>query len=355
MKWSLAPMSLALLWLLPMHPMAAENTQQEAIVAKVFPITVVQPQRETLQITSSVVGSLQAKNQPKVAAEVAGRVIQISVEVGDRVQKNQLLARIDDEDYQLAKAAAQAEIQRLNALLPAQKMQVERLTQLVQSRTTSQDKLDQAQAEWGATQALLEGAKVRLAQAERKIQLCRIKSPITGLVNARMIAKGDFVNTGTPMVQLVDHQDLEAVLPFPEAMAAKITLGQKIYLSTLMHPEKILQVKVDRLRPLISHQSLGVLADVNNTLNWPLGISLNATLVLDEQPNSLMIPQAAMVLRNGQPVVFVIENNRVKAQPISPGLVKNGQVQVLAGLQGQELLALKGAAFLSDGSAVEVK
>jgi len=92
-------------------------------------------------------------------------------DVGDAVKPETVLALLDDTDYQLAKQSAEAEIERINALLKAQQLSVTRLKGLLAKRSTNQAKLDEAQAQFGALVAQKKAAQVRRQQALRQSKL----------------------------------------------------------------------------------------------------------------------------------------------------------------------------------------
>ncbi len=316
-------------------------------------VTTALPKITTLVETTESITNLQTRHAPFVSAQVAGKVVSLKVDVGTKVKKGQLLAKLEDIDYQLAKQAAESDIQGLRALLKAQKLTLKRLNALLKNNATTQDKVDQAQAQYDATLAKISAAQVRLAQAKRKIDLCLIKSPIDGQVAQRNITYGDFVALGKPLFKIVDTKNVRTVFPFPEYLAPRIHPGQKIYLKT-NYKQETLETRVKRIEPQVKNQSIQILADFTNHKNWPIGTSVQGQLVLQEKPLAIMVPQEAVVERQGHKVVFILEGDRAKAVSVQTGLAKGGEVEITQGLDRKTPIIVKGAGFLTDGSQVKV-
>lgn len=332
------------------------QTANEANSLKQISVTAAYPITQPLVLSESSVGKVISLTAPNVAAKAGGEIIEILADIGSNVQKGQTLAKLDDTDYQLEKQAALAEIHRLESLIPAQQLQVQRFENLMAKNSSSQSKLDDAAAQLGALQAQLSGAKVRLSQVQRKISHCKITSPISGTVNQRFVSQGDFIQPGTPVFQLVDNQNLQAILPFPERLLSQIQPGLVVLLTSSMHPNQTLSVKITDIRPMIdaNSHSIEAIANFNNTLNWAANGSVSAQLILSEQAEALWVPEQSVVARPNGKVVFVIQNGLAKQQAVTTGEQQTGRIQILTGLTPQDEVVVSGAGFLTDNTPVKI-
>jgi RND family efflux transporter MFP subunit len=321
------------------------------------PVTVTVAESRELEVWESSVGQLEAKTAPTIAAEVGGRIIAVAVDVGQEVKAGQVLAEIDPEDFRLAKALAVADIERLRALIHAQKLQVKRLQTLVERKTGNQSSLDEAVAQLGALQAQLTAARVRLQQAERDIARARITVPVNGKVDERHISMGDYVKAGTPLFHITTLDQLRARLPFPESLGSKLRVGLPAKLRTPVAPKSEVVREITDIRPEITptNRAIDVIIDLDNPGDWEPGASVTGAVRVALHEGAVVVPEASVVRRPAGTVVYVIEEGRAVQRVVETGLQRDGVVEILSGLKAGERVAVDGAGFLTDGAAVEVK
>ncbi len=324
--------------------------------ARAIPVTVTPAVTRDIEVWEASVGQLEALTSPLIAAEVGGRIVAVTADVGRRVAAGQPLAEIDPEDFRLARALALADIDRLQALLRAQALQVKRLRALVRKQSAQRSSLDDAEAQWGALRAQLRAARVRLQQAERRIAKAHITSPIAGKVDERRISVGDYVKVGTPLFRVTALDRLRVRLPFPESLAGRLHRDLPVRLSTPLAPGTRVAGRISDLRPEITpgNRAIQVLVDLDNPGGWEPGASIDGAVRLALHENAVVVPEAAVVRRPAGNVVYVIRERRARQRKIRTGLRRNGEVEVVEGLAAGEPVAVDGAGFLSDGAAVEI-
>ena len=322
-----------------------------------IPVTSVQAGVRNLEIWQHSLGRLQAKTAPLIAAEVGGRIISVSADVGQKVEAGQILAQIDDTDFRLAKQLVSSDIARLQALIKAQQLQVKRFQKLVQNNSANQSSLDNAEAQLGSLQAQLVGARVRLQQAQRSISKTRIISPQSGRIDERRISVGDYLKAGTPLFKITALDILQAHLPFPEALASQLHVGQLVRLSTPVSPGSVVESRVSQIRPQISASNLAIelLVDVDNKNGWEPGASVSAEVLVAQHKNAVVVPSGCVVRRPSGLVVYKIVNDKAIETTVTTGLIQHGETEILSGVQSTDRLALDGAPYLADGVAVKVK
>ena len=336
---------------------AGEHPGKQETGRRSIPVTVTTAVSRDLEVWESSVGQLQAKTAPMIAAEVAGRIVAVPVDVGRDVAAGQLLAEIDAEDFRLARALAAADIKRLQSLLRAQDLQVKRFRALIEKKSVNESALDEAEAQFGALQAQLTAARVRLQQAERNIAKAHITSPVIGKVDERRISVGDYVKVGTPLFHITTLDTLQARLPFPESLGAELRVGLPVRLSTPVAPGQDVTGGITDIRPEITrtNRAINVIIDLDNPGDWEPGASVSGAVRVALHKGAIVVPEASVVRRPAGTVVYVIDAGKAVQRLVQSGLRRNGQVEILSGLKAGERVAVDGAGFLTDGAVVEVK
>ncbi len=309
-----------------------------------------------LEITEPSVGALESIFVPEVSAEVEGRVIAGHAKAGERVTIGQLLVELDTEDYSIAERAAKAEAAQLTALYANQQRTVDRYNKLVKAKLISTDRYDDAKAQLDALAEQLKAAQERLKQKQRGLTKTRVISPYTGVVDAELASIGDFVKVGDPLLRITKIDKLRARLPLPETLAPRISRGLEVRLVSPLDPDTVVVDKIMEIRPIVgtSNRAIDVLTIVDNPGKWQPGASVTGTIVLEKKPNAITVPLASVVLRPAGKVVYVISDNIARQQLITTGEYINGRVEITAGLKGDEIIAVNGAAYLTDGAPVNV-
>jgi len=327
-----------------------KKTSQTTIVSTVSATTT------TLEIREEAVGTIEGLVDPTVAAEVAARVVRVLVHPGQKVNKGDPIVLLDPTDFSLQRREAEAEVARIQALLENQQRVVERNRALVEKKFISQNALEDITTQAAALKQQLAGARSRLASIEHTGSKARVLSPLDGTVEKQIVSPGDFVNVGDPLMQIISNQRLRAHLPFPESIAAKLQPGLKVRLSTPTSSEEVIST-IRELKPLIgeTNRSIDVIADVVNQPGWQSGASVNGTVILGERANAVVVPEQSIVLRPAGEVVYVIQDGFAHQRKVKTGVRQSGIVEIIEGLRGGELVAVDGAAFLTDQAKVTVQ
>lgn len=153
----------------------------------------------TLEVYEEVVGSLENVMDPKISAEVAGRVTRVLGFTGKKVKRGELLAEIDAQDFEIQSRGDAAETKRLQALLANQERIVERQQKLVEQGFISQNALDEALAQRTVLREQLAAARARGDATGRSLGKTRVVAPIDGEIETQVVAQGDYVKVGDPL------------------------------------------------------------------------------------------------------------------------------------------------------------
>lgn len=334
---------------------ARQAPKSKVAAARAVLIGTIAAEPRTLEVYEEVIGSLENVMDPKIAAEVAGRVTRVLGFTGKRVKKGELLAEIDAVDFEIQSRGDAAEIKRLQALLANQERIVERQQKLVSQGFISQNALDEALAQRAVLREQLSAARARAESTGRSLGKTKVVAPIDGEIESQVVAPGDYVKVGDPLFTLVGTQRMRAHLLFPESASSRIRPGLTVRLESPAAPGRPIESRIDEIKPTVSAGNRALDAIVNFETNdgaFRGGGSVNARVVLQVKKDAIMVPEESVVLRPAGKVVYVVANGRVSQRMVETGLKQDGLQEVLKGLVPGEVIATDGAGFLSDGAAV---
>jgi RND family efflux transporter MFP subunit len=304
----------------------------------------------------SVMGMIYSRASPEIAAEVSGRVISVIADIGDVVDKGQVLARIDSEKYDLQLAQSKAEIARLSALLVNQELDLKRAEKLFKDNLVSAEMVDRARAEFNALSEQINAANAQLRNSERLVEETEIKAPIKTKVAAKYVDIGDFVQNGMIVYELVDTNNLRVALSFPEYQSLKLKKGLTVFLTTPTSRDQNVETIIKEIKPSVNsnNRSITAIVDFDNPGSWVPGASTQARIILSTYQDAVVLPQLAVVRRSIGDVVYLIQNDIAVEQPVDTGLEKDGFIHIISGLKHGDIVALDGAGFLTNGTQIKI-
>ncbi len=318
-------------------------------------VTTAQIKHSAIEITESAVGSLEGLIDPTIAAEVSARVIKVHVSPGQRVKKGDLIATLDATDFVLQRNEAQAEVARIEALLNNQTKIVARSQALVNKNFISQNAVDTDLAQQNVLKEQLSGAKARVESIRHLSSKTKIFAPTDGVVEKKIVDTGEFVKIGDPLVQVVSNKKLRAHIPFPERISNQLKPGMTVRLQTPTS-SKMIETQIRELKLMISesNRSVDVIADILDAPDWQPGASVTGTVVLGEQPSALMVPEESVVLRPAGEVVYRIKDQVAHQAIVKTGQRQHGMVEILEGIQANDVIVVDGAGFLTDKAPIKM-
>ncbi len=337
---------------------AKESTPQEKepSTTRSIPVTFTKAKMEELTVTVTALGTLESPHTPRISAEVAGKLLIVTVDEGDRVKPGQVLAKLDTELYQIELTKVEADLQRLQAVISNQQTNVQRLYTLLKKQTVPQHDYDGAQTELAISEAQVLGLQARLKEIHYYLGKSNILSPIQGAIRQRLVTVGDFVQPGTPLFQLVVTDQLRARLFLPETIAPQIKIDLPVTLSLGMETTSVITATISRLNPVLEtgNRALEVLVEFTNEQDWKPGYTAKGLITL-EKHHSVLVPEISVVKRLIGEVVYLVKNNQATQRSVKTGIRKDGLVEILEGVSVGEAIVVDGAHFLSDGATIDIR
>ncbi len=321
-------------------------------------VTVTQVKSGGFEVVEETLGTLEALIDPKIGAEVAGRVASVSAGTGKAVRRGELLATIDPADLNLQNEADRAETKRLEALLAQQDALVGRQEQLAAKGFLSPNAADDARAQRTALREQLAAARARAALSGRAVGKAGVTAPDDGFIETQIVSPGDYVKVGDPLFQFVSNRRLRAHLPFPESAMPRLARGQAVRMTSPQVPGRQFEGRITEIKPGIveGSRNLDVLVDIDNRdAILRGGGTVNAAVLIARRADALTVPEQSVVLRPAGKVVYLVVDGKARQKPVQTGAKRGGLVEILGGVQAGDTVALDGAGFLTDGATVNVK
>lgn len=318
-------------------------------------VTTTTPQRVQWPVAVPANGTIAAWQEAIVGAEAQGlRLVELVAGVGDRVQRGQLLARLQSDTLSADLAVTRASLGEAQAALVEAQANAERARLLQPSGAFSAQQSQQyytaeasARARVAALEAQLKAGEVRLAQT-------RILAPDDGLISARSATLGSVVAPGQELFRLIRQQRLEWRAELPADELARIKPGMAVTLTPAGGTAVAGRVRMVAPTVDVATRNGLVYVDIAAGSAARAGMFARGEFAIG-QAAALTLPQGAVVLRDGFAYVFRVgPDARVQQTKVGVGRRSGERIEVTAGLDDSATVALQGVGFLSDGDLVRV-
>jgi len=293
--------------------------------------------------TITAVGSLRSDESITVRPEVAGRISAIAFQEGQRVTKGATLIRLDP-------AINAAEVQQSRANLKLAQSKYERAVDLAKSNFISGQAKDEAENNLRVAEAGLQLAEAKLAKME-------IKAPFSGIIGLRVVSVGDYVKEGADVVNLESIDPLKVDFRVPEMYMKQVQVGQSLQVQLDALPGKSFEGKVFAVNPLVdaAGRSIVIRALVRNQdTSLRPGMFARVRLITKDEQNALVIPEQAIVPQGDEQYVFRVADGRAIRVKVELGQRRDGLVQVVRGLEANDVIVTAGQMKIRDGVPVSV-
>jgi RND family efflux transporter MFP subunit len=339
-------------------------------------------------------GTLAAYDQTTVSVKVPGRVRAINVDLGSVVRRGQVIAQLEQRDYQLrvqqAEAAlAQARarlglspdgtddkvdleqtgtVRQAKAMLEESRLSRERASKLVEQGIIARSDFDSADASYKVAlsryqdaveeirnrQALLAQRRSELSLARQQLTDTSVISPLDGVVQEKRVSVGEYMAAGAPLVNVVRIDPLRLRAEVSERDAQSVHSGQNVRV-TVDGDANVYVGQITRLSPVIAEQSrmLLVEADVRNNGKLRPGAFARAEIVTNDSKMAVTVPNNAIVTFAGIEKVIIVQNGKALEKPITTGRRNGDWTEIVSGVNvGEHVIVDPGN--LQSGQAVEV-
>lgn len=308
-------------------------------------------------VTNSRAGTIKAERRAQISPEVGGRAVDIPHRKGERVEKGDVLLRLDPDVLEgrvtlsrreLQAAAAQRDQACANA--ERSRRELSRLSRLAKEGIISTDVLDQAQTTVETTRSACQAAQAGVAQAQasidlqgRQLGLTVIRAPFSGIIADLSIEVGEYTTPSPPgmpippVIDLIDPESVYVSAPMDEVDSARIQTGQPVRISVDSYPGRTFPGTVRRIAPYVldreeQNRTVEIEAGFDGIpagMRLLPGTSADVEVILETRENVLRVPTPALLEGNR---VLVVENGVLVEKKLEVGLKNWDWTEVRAGL-----------------------
>lgn len=291
----------------------------------------------------SAPASVVAQNKPALASEINARIESMPVRVGDVVPDGTVVARLDCRLFRSQRAAAEAGLDQLMAQRDFAAGQLNRALGLQAKQGISEELVEQRKSELKGLEAQIVAQRETVRQAALQVERCKVRTPFTAVVTARLASIGDLAAPGTPLLQIVQLDDLEVSAALREEEAEDLTAANS---PVLIWQDKAYPLELRALLPVIEERSRTREARLRFTADTaPAG----AAGRLQWHGTHPLLPPEYVVRRAGQLGLFYVNDGEAHFHPL-PGALEGQPARVE--LPDDTRIVVEGRQRLADGEPV---
>jgi len=344
-------------------------------------VTVITPRKQVFVARIPVSGTLVARQEVFVNTRINGQVIEnLLADIGDHVEKGQLLAVLDKRQFEVQLAQANADLPRARAAVQQARDQIslaqatlkqaqtshDRNLRLRQSGTISQAVFDQsstaleqaraslasARAGLAIAQAQLKAAETRIRSARLNLSFTEIRAPVSGIISARSARMGAVAVAGAqPMFRIIRDAEIEVEADVIESDIGSLKQGDRADLVISGLGKRVGQVR--RISPRIDPRTrLGtVRISLESARALRIGLFVNGWITTGRH-QALGVPTSAVLSDSQGDFVMLVKDGKAVKRRVTAGLFWKGRREITAGLTGSEQVMLRAGAFFRQGDRV---
>lgn len=327
---------------------------------EIRPVRTVVVDAKPIDDDRQAVGEIKPRQETDIGFRISGKLVSRVVEVGTRVKKGDLLARLDEQDYQNKLRSAEADVTSAAAVLAEAQGAEARLRQLLSSGTTTRANYDAALKNLRSAEAKLESANAALALAKDQVKYADLAADFDGIVTAVGAEPGQVINVGQMVVRLALPTDKDAVFNIAEAAFRGRPANERpeVVVTLLSNPAVTAEGVVREISPVAdpatrTFQVKVTLKDPPEQLRF--GSSVVGRLKTTTAP-VVVLPGAALFDKGGRPAVWVFEpaTATVVLKAVTVARFETDRVVISEGLEKGQIVVTAGVNRLREGQKVRL-
>jgi RND family efflux transporter MFP subunit len=300
---------------------------------------------------------VEARVQSDLGFRVAGKILERSVDVGQRVQKGQVLMKLDPVDLKLSLAAQQAIVEAARAKYIQAKADEARFAALVKTGAVSHQDYDQARAALDSSKAQLEAAEAQARVSNNSSEYAVLLADADGVIVRTLSEPGQVVAAGQTVIQLAHTGPREALVNLPEGVRPDLgtTASARLYGQARKYQARLRQLS-DAADPASRTFEARYVLEAE-AASAPLGSTVTIELVAkqDSDTQSVQLPVGAVYDRGSGPGVWIVnEKSEVKFRSVTIVSIGQEEVIVSGGVAAGEKVVALGAHLLHEGQVVNL-
>jgi len=323
-------------------------------------------------------GSLYPRAEFLVAPKISGRLAELNVDIGDRVQRGQVIGRLDDDELSLAVEEVRAELavseanlaEAENAARVAER-EFERILTLFERNSATEAALDTVRLSLDEARSRVRVATAQVTQREAAVRAAEVRLSQSNIiaawnegdrdrvVGARFTDEGSTLSANEAVVSVLDIDVLRAVIFVTERDYPRLSVGQKAVIRADAYPGEEFEGEIMRIAPLFDSSSRQARVEIrvpNPEHRLKAGMFVLAEIMLREIQDATIMHQDAIVRRNGSTGVFVVDEAEGKAvfREVRTGIRNGDWLEVLEPRDLNGPVVVLGQHMIEDGASVEI-
>ena len=330
----------------------------------------------SIQDTGNFTGTIIPRSQFIVAPKISGRLEKLMVNIGDWIQRGQLIAILDDEEYDQQVHQAQADLQVAQANLEESKSsldvaerELERVQELHQKGISADSELDAAKGTFAAQEARYKVAIAQVANRQAALEAANIRLSYTQIraswdegadrrvVGERFVYEGALLTANAPILSILEINPVLAVIHITDKDYFRVEKGQTAVIKSNALPNMSMNGKIERIAPLLQETSRSARIEIevpNHEGMLKPGMFVNVQIEYKAIENATVVPMSSIVNRDNQQGVFVadIENKIANFVPVRVGFTNNEMAEIIDPPSFSGYVVVLGQHLLAHGSPI---
>ncbi|MBZ5645842.1 MAG: efflux RND transporter periplasmic adaptor subunit [Acidobacteriia bacterium] len=328
-------------------------------------ITVATAEQKTVPVQVRAIGNVESYTTVGVKPQVTGEIMEVHFTEGQDVKRGQLLFTFDPRSFEADLQRAEGTLAKDKATADNDIMQAKRYARLYQAGVVAKEQNDDMQSKAESSQANVTADKAAVEYARVQLSYTKISSPVNGRTGNLMVHRGNVVkaNPDNPIVTINQVEPIYVTFSVPQQELPEIKLRKDSG-----------KLKVEAVFPNSDQRALGTLTFIDNAVDlttgtiklkgtfdnhdrrlWP-GEFVNVVLTLSEQPNTIVVPSAAVQTgQQGQYVFVVKPDQTADMRPVEAGWTIDNMIVIKKGVQAGDRVVTDGQVRLVPGARVEIK
>lgn len=350
----------ALLLFIPLVALLAGCTGEAKVQQEIVrPVKVAVVGEAARARTLTYSGVVRPRIESAIGFRVAGKIVERLVNVGDRLEVGQVIARLDESDLTLAENSAKAAVASARSRRDVASDNFERGKALLPQAIIAQQAYDTRRNELDAAVAALDSAEAQLRLATNAVEYATLRADKAGIVTSVMGEPGQVVSAGQTIITLAQAGETEIAVAVPEQDSGYLAIGQPAKITLWAGPRVSIEGRIREIAGQADPASRTYAIRISVSEAPPfmrLGMTASVALRIDDESAAVVVPVAALSESDGSPVVFVVElaNKTVRKTPVTTAGTAEDGVRITSGLTPGDLVVIAGAQFLRDRMRVRL-
>lgn len=338
--------------------LAGCSREEEKREPEIRPVRTVTVEKREAGESIQLAGTVESQVQVDLAFRIGGRLVERSVNVGDKIKAGQLIARLDPTDERNSLRAAEAALIAANGQLSEARLNYDRQRHLYERQIAARIAFERAEQVFTTAQAAVKAAEAQVGLATQRLDDTELYADAPGVVTARGAETGEVVQPGRMIVQIARDEGKDAVFNVPANIRAASQPDPEVTVSLSLSPGVTAKGRVREVAPR-ADAATGTFRVRVGLIDPPEEMRLGSTVVgrtTFARHAGIELPASALTSKDGQPAVWIVDPKAltVVLRPIGVARFNPGSVVVAEGVTPGELVVTAGVQALRPGQKVRL-